>query len=429
MVAPNTKNMMFANNRKRFAAMLKPRSVAIFNANDEYPRTGDQFYPYRQQSDLFYLSGINQEKTLLALAPDHPDPKMREILFVSETSEQIAVWDGSKLTKEEAIKASGVKNVQWRSSMEITLRELLIWSEHVYLNLYEYPKYSTEIQSRDLRFAHEIMQRYPAHRYERAAPLLTRLRMIKSEEEIALIRQAIDITGKAFKRVLRFVRPGVHEFEIQAEMIHEFMMNRSNGFAFQPIIASGKNACVLHYIQNNAQCMDGDLALFDFGAEWKNYAADISRTIPVNGKFTPRQRQLYDLVLRVQQKAKRQLVPGNTMEKYNDFVNGEMEKEMITIGLLDADEVKKQDPDKPLYKKYFMHGTAHHLGLDVHDVINKYEPFAPGMVFTCEPGIYIPEENTGIRLENNILITEKGAVDLSENIPLTPDDIERMMEN
>jgi Xaa-Pro aminopeptidase len=429
MIELNPENKMFINSRKRFAAMLKPRAVSIFNANDEYPRTGDQFYPYRQQSDLFYLTGINQEKTVLLLAPDHPDPKMREILFVSETSEQIAVWDGSKLTKEDAIKVSGIKNVQWHSSMEITLRELLIWSEHVYLNLYEYPKYSSVIQSRDLRFAHEIMQRYPAHRYERAAPLLTRLRMIKSEEEIALIRQAIDITGKAFARVLRFVKPGVHEFEIQAEMIHEFMMNRSNGFAFQPIIASGKNACVLHYIQNNAQCMDGDMVLFDFGAECKNYAADISRTIPVNGKFTPRQRQLYDLVLRVQQKAKQQLIPGNTMEKYNDFVNSEMEKEMIGIGLLDADEVKKQDPDKPLYKKYFMHGTAHHLGLDVHDVINKYEPFAPGMVFTCEPGIYIAEENTGIRLENNILITEKGAVDLSENIPLTPDDIERMMEN
>lgn len=429
MTESSPENRMFVNNRNRFVAMLKPQSVAIFNANDEYPRTGDQLFPYRQQSDIFYLTGINQEKTVLLLAPDHPDPKMREILFVSETSEQIAVWDGNKLTQAEATEASGVKNVLWLSSLELTLRELLIWSERVYLNLYEYPKYTTDIVSRDLRFAHNLMQHYPAHRYERAAPLITKLRMIKSEEEIALIRRAIEITDKAFRRLLRFVKPGVHEYEIQAEMIHEFLMNRSAGFAFQPIIASGKNACVLHYLQNNAQCSDGDLVLFDFGAEWNNYAADISRTIPVNGKFTSRQRQLYELVLRMQQKAIKRLTPGNTMEKYNDFVNGEMEKEMIAIGLLDADEVKKQDPDKPLFKKYFMHGTAHHLGLDVHDVINKYEPFAPGMVFTCEPGIYIPEENIGIRLENNILITEKGAVDLSENIPLAPHDVERLMGN
>jgi len=421
----NIDKSLFENNRSRFAKLLKSRSVAVFNANDIYPRTGDQFYPYRQQSDIFYLSGINQEETVLLIAPAHPDPKMREILFITETSEQMAVWDGSKLTKEEATRISGIKNVQWIDKFSLTMRELIIWSEHVYLNAYEYPKYSTDVESRELRFARKLMRQYPAHRYERAAPLLTKLRMVKSAEEIALIRRTIEITDKAFRRLLGFVKPGVHEYEIQAEMIHEFMMNRSSGFAFHPI---GKNACVLHYHQNNAQCSKGDLVLFDFGAEFANYAADISRTIPVSGKFSPRQRSLYELVLRVQQKAVQQLVPGNTMDKYNEFVNGEMEKEMIGIGMLNPDEVRKQDPEKPLYKKYFMHGTAHHLGLDVHDVINKYEPFAPGMVFTCEPGIYIPDENIGIRLENNILITQNGPVDLSENIPLAPDEIERLMK-
>jgi Xaa-Pro aminopeptidase len=424
----NIDKSLFENNRSRFAKLLKPLSVAVFNASDAYPRTGDQFYPYRQQSDIFYLTGINQEETVLLIAPAHPDPKMREILFITETSEQMAVWDGSKLTKEEAKSVSGINNVQWLGSLDLTLHELLIWSGHVYLNLYEYPKFATDTVSRDLRFARKLMQHYPAHRFERAAPLLTKLRMVKSEEEIALIRRAIEITDKAFRRLLGFVKPGVHEFEIQAEMIHEFVMNRSPGFAFHPIIASGKNACVLHYHQNNAQCNDGDLVLFDFGAEYANYAADISRTIPVGGTFSPRQRLLYDLVLRVQRKAVQQLVTGNTMDKYNEFVNGEMEKALIGIGLLNPDEVKKQDPEKPLYKKYFMHGTAHHLGLDVHDVINKYEPFAPGMVFTCEPGIYIPDENIGIRLENNILITQKGPVDLSETIPLAPDEIERLMK-
>lgn len=428
MSDPNIDTSLFENNRKRFTKLLKSRSVAVFSANDEYPRSGDQFYPYRQQSDLFYLTGINQEETVLLIAPAHPDPKMREILFITETSEQMAVWDGSKLTKAEATRISGIKNIQWIDKLGLILRDLIIWSEHVYLNTYEYPKYSTDVESRELRFARELIKKYPAHRYERAAPLLTKLRMIKSETEIALIRRAIEITDKAFRRLLGFVKPGVHEFEIQAEMIHEFMMNRSPGFAFHPIIASGKNACILHYHKNNAQCRDGDLVLFDFGAEYANYAADISRTIPINGRFSPRQRALYELVLRVQRKAVQQLVPGNTMDKYNDFVNGEMEREMIGIGLLDADKVKKQDPENALYKKYFMHGTAHHLGLDVHDVINKYEPFASGMVFTCEPGIYIPDENIGIRLENNILITQKGPVDLSENIPLAPDEIESLMK-
>jgi Xaa-Pro aminopeptidase len=428
MIRQNIDNLLFKDNRGRFTALLKPKSIAIFNANDEYPRSGDQFYPYRQHSDLFYLTGIEQEKTILLLAPEHPDPKMKEILFISETDKQTTVWDGSNLSGAEATNLSGIRNVQWLSSFDLTMRELIIWSEHVYLNLYEYPKFMTDVVSRDLRFAHQIMRQYPLHHYERAAPLLTGLRMIKTEKEVELIRQAIAITEKAFRRMLRFVRPGVFEYEIQAEMVHEFMMNRSPGAAFTPIITSGKNACVLHYQQNNAQCSDGDLVLFDFGAEFGNYAADISRTIPVNGKFTSRQRALYELVLRVQAKAIQQMIPGNTMDNYNKFVNNEMEEEIIGIGLLDAEDVKKQDPEKPLYKKHFMHATAHHLGLDVHDVVSKYEPFAAGMVFTCEPGIYIADEGIGIRLENNILISENGPLDLSENIPLAPDEIERLMK-
>ncbi|MBE0637879.1 MAG: aminopeptidase P N-terminal domain-containing protein [Bacteroidales bacterium] len=418
---------LFSGNRERFGSLMKPGSVAIFNANDEYPRSGDQFYPFRQHSDFFYLTGINQEKSVLLLAPDHPDPKLREILFLVETNEEMAIRDGSKLTKVEATAISGIKNVQWLNGFEMTMRDLVIWSDHVFLNTYEYPKYSSEVFSRDHRFAWELQRQYPSHCYERSAPLMTRLRMIKTEKEIDLIRQALTITEKAFRRMLKYTKPGVYEFEIQAEMEHEFLINRSTGSAFAPIIASGKNACVLHYTENDKSCENGELVLFDFGAEYANYAADISRTIPVNGKFNPRQRQLYELVLKVQKLSVQQMFPGNTMEKYNTFVNNEMEKEMIRIGLLDKDEVEKQDPDQPLFKKYFMHGTAHHLGLDVHDVIHKYEPFKAGMVFTCEPGIYIREEGIGIRLENNILITENGPVDLSFNIPAEPDEIEALM--
>lgn len=418
---------LFSGNRERFGMLLKPNSVAIFNAHDEYIRSGDQLFSFRQQSDFFYLTGISQEKSVLLIAPDHPDPKMREILFVLETSEQMAIRDGSKLTKEQATSISEIKNVQWLDSLEMTLRDLIIWSENVYLNTYEYPKFSTEVPSRDHRFAWEIQRQYPVHRYERSAPLMTRLRMIKSDLEIELIRRAIEITEKAFRRMLKFVKPGVFEFEIQAEMEHEFLMNRSSGSAFAPIIAGGANACVLHYNENNNECADGEMVLFDFGAEYANYAADISRTIPVNGKFSSRQRQLYEIILKVQKLAIRQMFPGNTMEKYNTFVNDEMEKEMVRIGLLDEEAVKNQDPDSPLYKKYFMHGTAHHLGLDVHDVINKFEPFKAGMVFTCEPGIYIRGEGIGIRLENNILITENGPVDLSAGIPVEIEEIEVLM--
>lgn len=421
------KSGFFSENRRRLSKLLEPRSVAIFNANDEYLRNGDQRFIYRQQSDFFYLTGIEQEKSVLMLAPDYPDPKLREILWVLRTSEQMAIREGHKVTREEAHAISGIKNVQWLDNLEMTLRDLILWSDQIYLNTYEYPKFSSEVESRDLRFAHSLIRQYPVHKYLRAAPLMTKLRMIKTDTEVDLIRKANEITGKAFRRMLRFVKPGVYEFEIQAEMEHEFLINRANGSAFPPIIATGKNACVLHYHQNNSQCADGNLVLFDFGAEYANYAADVSRTIPVNGKFTPRQKQLYELVHRVQKLAVQQMIPGNTMENYNSFVNQEMEKEMIKMGLLDKQEVKNQNPENPLFKKYFMHGTAHHLGLDVHDVIHRFEPFQSGMVFTCEPGIYIPQEGIGIRLENDILISENGPVDLSADIPVELNEIEQLM--
>jgi Xaa-Pro aminopeptidase len=424
---PTIDPSLFILNRKRLAEKLLPQSLAIFNSNDEYTRNGDQSYHYRQHSDLFYLSGVGQEKTILVLAPDHPEPKNREILFIIESSEQIEIWNGHKFTKEEAKKISGIENVQWISGFDLLLRDLMNWSDNVYLNIFEYPKYFSDVASRDHRFARQLQEMFPVHQYRRSAPILTNLRMIKSQPEIDLIKNAIDITGKAFQRALKFVKPGVKEYEIQAEMEHEFLMNRSNGNGYLPIIASGKNSCVLHYIENDEECKHGDLVLFDFGAEYANYSADVSRTIPVNGKFAPRQRQFYELVLRVQKEAISQMIPGNTFEKYNTFVNKLMEEEMIKAGLFTAEDVKNQDTEKPLYKKYFMHGTAHHLGLDVHDSSNKYQPFMPGMVFTCEPGIYLRDEGFGIRIENNILITENGPVDLTSEIPREADEIEKIM--
>ncbi|MFP4471947.1 MAG: aminopeptidase P N-terminal domain-containing protein [Bacteroidales bacterium] len=419
---------LFEQNRKNFSAKMKSGSIAIFHSNDEYPRNGDHFFPFRQQSDFFYLTGIDQEKSILILAPDHPEPNNREILFVIKTNKQIEIWNGHKFSKQEATEVSGIGSVKWLDEYPLVLRDMMGWAAHVYLNSYEYPKYSTDVETRELREAHALKQQFPAHSYKRSAPILTGLRMIKSETEIQLIRKAIDITEKALRRVLKFVKPGVMEYQIQAEMEHEFAMNGANGSAFSPIVASGANSCVLHYTENDKTCRDGDVVLFDFGAEYAYYAADISRTIPVNGKFTERQRRLYELVMRVQDKAIGQMVPGNTLAEYTNFVNRTMEEEMIGIGLLDAEAVKNQDPDQPLYKEYFMHGTAHHIGLDVHDVIDRHAPFKAGMIFTCEPGIYLREEGIGIRLENNILITDSGPLDLSAGIPRDPGEIEDLMK-
>lgn len=420
---------LFKNNRKNFSNRIKKNSIAIFHSSDEFPRNGDQTFPFRQNSDFFYLTGISQEKSILILAPDYPDPKLREVLFLIETNEVIAIWEGHKFTIQEAEDISGIANIKWLNSFDSVLQELMSWTENVYLNFNEYIKYSNEVPSRDLRFAEDMEKKNPAHNYLRSAPILHELRTIKSPIEIELIRKAIDITGNAFIRILKFIKPGVKEFEIQAEMEYEFIRNRANGMAYPPIIGSGKNSCVLHYIDNNDECKDNDLLLMDFGAEYANYAADITRTIPVNGKFTERQKECYEAVLRVHKKAIQLLVPGNTIEKVNAEVNKMMEKEMIGLNLFTKNEIKNQDAENPLFKKYFMHGTSHYLGLDVHDVGKKHKKFEEGMVLTCEPGIYIREENIGIRIENDILISNEGPVNLSENIPVEVDEIEKLIKN
>lgn len=421
------KKTFFENNRKKLVKKLKPNSLVVLNSNDEMPRNGDQTFPFRQNSDIFYLSGIDQEKSILTLCPDHPDKKCREILFLVETNEKIAVWYGHKYTKEEAQKTSGIKKIVWLDEFEAIFYDLMINSKNVYLNINENPRFQSDVPYRDLRFARETKEKYPLHNYERLAPIITDLRTKKEPEEIDLIKCACDITEKAFRRVLKFVKQGVMEYEIEAEITHEYIRNRANGHSYYPIIASGKNACVLHYIENNKKCKDGDLLLMDFGAEYANYAGDTSRTIPVNGKFTPRQRQVYEAVLRVLKGATKLLVPGTTINKYHDKVCKMMEKELIGLGLFTKAEVKKQDKEKPLFQKYYMHGTSHFMGLDVHDVGSKAQTLKPGMVFSCEPGIYIPDENLGIRLENDILVTKNEPINLMKSIPIEPDEIETLM--
>ena len=419
---------LFTENRKRFTARLKPKSMAIFNANDEMPLSGDMTFPFHQNADLFWLSGIDQEQTILVLFPDAPLPVYREILFLRQTNEKIAIWEGHKYTKEEASAASGIKTVYWLDEFNSIVPMLMHHAENCYLNTNENDRAVIEVPYRDLRFAQSWKDRFPLHHFERSAPILRDLRSVKLPEEIKLLQTACDITEKAFRRVLGFVKPGVMEYEIEAEIIHEFIRNRATGHAYNPIIASGYNACVLHYNDNNQVCREGEVILMDFGAEYGHYAADLTRSIPVSGKFTKRQKNVYNAVLRVMKAAVKMLVPGNTIEKYHAEVGRCMEEELIGLRLLTRAAVKKQNPDAPLYKKYFMHGTSHFLGIDVHDFGNRYLPMKAGMVFTCEPGIYIPEEKLGIRIENDILITAKGQQDLMANIPIEADEIEKLMK-
>ncbi len=418
---------LFIENRKKFIAQLIQDSVAIFHSNDEMPRNGDQNFPFRQQSDLFWLTGIDQEQTILILAPNHPVAEYREMLFLRKTNDHIAVWEGHKYTKEEARETSGIQNIYWVEDLSNILPVIMHHSIHVYVNLNENDRFITEVIYRDERMASELKSKYQNHKFERSGPIMARLRAIKSEEEVRLLREACEITNKAFRRVLEFTRPGVMEYEIEAEIISTFIRNRANGHSYYPIIASGANACVLHYNENNKQCKDGDVILLDFGAEYANYAADLTRSIPVNGKFSKRQRDVYNAVLRVMRHATKMLVVGNTIPKYQEEVGRFMEQELLGLGLLKKEDVAKQDPKQPLYKKYFMHGTSHFLGLDVHDIGNRYVPIQAGMVFTCEPGIYIPEEGLGIRIENDILVTEQGPVDLMAKIPIEADEIEDLM--
>ncbi|HRH66080.1 MAG TPA: aminopeptidase P N-terminal domain-containing protein [Bacteroidia bacterium] len=424
--SPIDKNL-FIGNRKTFVTHLQPKSIAVFYGNDEMPRNGDGTFPFRQQSDLFWLSGIDQEQTILVIAPEHPLPEYREVLFLKKTNEHIAVWEGHKYTKEEARETSGIQHIFWTEDFQAMLPVMMHHTKNVYVNLNENDRFVTEVVYRDERFARELRNKYPNHQYDRSGPIMAKLRAIKSDPEVQQMQIASDITEKAFRRVLGFVRPGVMEYQIEAEITHEFLWNRATGHAYSPIIASGASACVLHYTENNRECKDGDVILMDFGAEYANYAADLTRSIPVNGKFTKRQKDVYNAVLRVMRAATKMLVVGNIITKYHEEIGKLMEQELIGLGLLKAEEVKKQDPKQPLYKKYFMHGTSHFLGLDVHDIGNRYEPMQAGMVFTCEPGIYIPEENLGIRIENDILITANGPVDLMANIPIEADEIEDLM--
>ena len=417
----------FIENRKKFKNALKPNSLAIFFSNDIMPTNADGSMGFRQNADLFYLSGIDQEDTILVIFPDVKDGKHKEILFVKETSELIAIWEGAKLDKKQATAASGIEHVYWHHEFDKVMKALFFQAEHIYLNSNEHTRRYIDIETAQDRFNRMLMEKYPLHKYERSAPVMQKIRAIKSTQEIELIQQACDITEKGFRRVLSFIKPGVWEYEIEAEFIHEFVRNRSGGFAYGPIVASGPNACVLHYVENNKQCKDGDVILLDVAAEYANYASDLTRSIPVNGRYTKRQKEVYNAVLRVHKAATKWLVPGQTFEKYNKLVGDIMTEELLQLGLLKKDDIKAQNPNWPAYKKYFMHGTSHFLGLDVHDVGFFHEPMQAGMVFTVEPGIYIPVEGLGIRIENNILITTNGQMDLMKNIPIEAEEIEQLM--
>lgn len=401
--------------------------MAIIHSNDEFPRSGDQNYPFHQNPDLFWLTGIDQEESIFISFPDAPIPAYKEVLFLKKTNEHIAIWEGHKYTKEEAYQTSGIPSIFWLEDYKNIFPMLMHHCENVYINSNENDRYVHINTYRDIRFAKQLMEQYPMHKYERAAPIFRELRAVKSSYEVELLQTACDITDKAFRRLLSYVKPGVMEYEIEAEIIHEFIRNRATGHAYNPIIASGPSAIVLHYNENNRECKDGDVILLDFGAEYANYNADLSRSIPVNGKFTERQKKVYNSVLKVMKAATSMLVEGTILDEYHKEVGKIMEAELITLGLIDKYDVSKQNPDVPLYKKYFMHGTSHFLGLDVHDIGNRYEKMKAGMVFTCEPGIYIAEEGLGIRLENDILITKNGNIDLMANIPIEVEEIESLM--
>ena len=419
---------LFIRNRTNLQKLLKPKSIVILHANDIMPTNADGVMPFIQNTDLFYLSGVNQEDTVLILFPDAIDEKDREILCVKETSELIAIWEGEKLTKEQATEVSGIKRVEWADTFEQHLHRLVPQADHVYLATNEHLRAATVVETRNDRFIKQCRQRYPLHHYDRLAPLMHRLRITKDDVELEMLQKAINITEAGFRRVLPFIKPGVGEWEVEAEYLHEFVRNRSRGFAYSPIIGGGKNACVLHYVENNCVLADGEMLLMDVAAEWANWNADMTRTVPVNGRFTDRQRDVYNAVLNVFRGACDILRPGMTPNRWRKETVDLMEVELIKLGLIDANEAKEQDPEeKPLVKKYFMHGVGHHLGLDVHDVHPPHEPVAEGMVFTVEPGIYIREESLGVRLENDILIGPDHNIDLFENIPIEADAIEELM--
>lgn len=421
---------LFITNRAKFTAHMKPNSVAIFNSNDIYPVSADSTLPFAQHRDIFYLSGADQEESILLLFPDAPYAHLREILFLRETNEHIAIWEGEKLTKERAFEVSGIRNIVWLQDFQKTLKEVMAYADTMYINTNEHYRAAVETQTREDRFIKWWKETYPAHKVEKSNPILQRIRSVKENQELALMQMACDITAKGFRRILSFVKPGVMEYEIEAEFAHEFLRNRSKGFAYTPIIASGANANVLHYIENNQECKAGDVLLLDVGAEYANYSSDLSRTIPVSGRFTDRQRAVYNAVLQVKNEATKLLVPGTLWKEYHVEVGKIMTSELLGLGLLDKADVQNEDPAWPAYKKYFMHGTSHHLGLDTHDYGLLYEPMQPNMVFTVEPGIYIPAEGFGIRLEDDVVIQANGAAfNLMRNIPIEAEEIEALMND
>lgn len=420
---------LFIKNREKLIRQLKPNSVAVFFSNDLMPKNADAFFSFRQNSNLLYLSGVDQEDTMLILFPDAPNAEWREMLFIRETNDKIKLWEGDKLTQTQATEVSGIENVYWNNQFENMLALVMGQAQNCYLHTNEHDRFASVADYGDARHARNIMEKFPLMNYERIAPIINYLRSVKDEIEIEVIKHACQITRKAFLRLLNFVKPGVWEYEIEAELWHEFIRNGSRGHAYEPIVASGANSTVLHYVVNDQQCKDGDLILLDFGAEYANYASDLTRTIPVNGRYTKRQAEVYNAVLRVMKEAKKLLRPGNTLMEYHEEVGRIMEKELVGLGLITLSDIRDQDPDWPAYKKYFAHGTSHYLGLDVHDVGSRYLPMTENMVFTCEPGIYIPEEGFGIRIENDVVIKRDKILDLMADIPIEIEEIEDIMNS
>jgi len=421
---------LYIQNRKNFTSHLKKGGLAIFNSNDIFSTSADSTLPFVQHRDILHLSGVDQEESLLVIFPDCHEQKHKEILFLKETSDLIAIWEGEKLTKEKAFETSAIKTVYWLDQFETVLNTLLAECACVYLNSNEHTRANTEAENREDRFIKNFKIKYPNHQIERSAPIMHQIRSIKDPIEIALMKKACDITEKGLRRILNFTKPGVMEYNIEAELMHEFLNNRSRGFAYTPIIASGKSACVLHYIENNKQCKDGDVMLMDFGAEYANYASDLTRCIPVNGKFSARQKEVYNAVLHVKNEATKLLIPGTMLKDYHVQVGALMEEQLVNLGLISLQDIKNADDSWPAYKKYFMHGTSHFIGLDTHDVGLWNLPIKANMAFTVEPGIYIPEENLGIRLEDDVVVQKSGnPLNLMATIPIEAQEIEELMNS
>lgn len=419
---------LYEQNRKRFIKKMKPNSIAIFPGNPVFSTNGDAVYTNQSNSDVVWLSGIVQEKSMVILFPDNPDKSAKEVLVLLRPNEHLEKWEGHKLRKDEATAISGIENIQWLDSIDATLQVMMHHADNVYLNSNENDRLDTSLLRTDLNYVHDFMKRYPLHHYERAAKILKELRGIKTAEEVEVTKVAIDITHKAFQRVMQFVKPGVMEYEVEAEITHEFLRNRATRHAYDCIIASGDRARVLHYVENSNECKDGELLLMDFGAYYGNYAADMTRTIPVNGKFSKRQKEVYNAVLHLHNYAKSILKPGISVIDYTNKVGAEAEKQCLKLGLISKADVKNQDPANPAYRKYLYHGISHHLGIDVHDLGTRTEPVQAGMLFTVEPGLYIEEEQMGIRIENNVWLTKTGHIDLFKGIPITVEEIEAAMK-